>query len=286
MTSFRLGLAVWGYKPWENGPFMPAGVRQADMLRLYGQRMTTVEGNTVFYGVPTAETLQSWAAQTPSTFRFCPKIPKAISHEGALGPQIDSALSFLAHMHSNLGARLGPIFLQLPPSYGPQDGPDLAKLLNAWRREGQHPLLVEVRHLDWFKPSPQQRLDVLLSRLGMGRVILDSRPIYTLPLGFEQERKKPELPVALDPPGDQVFVRFISHPQTAHNLPFLEGWAQQVHMWLDSGKTVYFFMHCPHEDHSPKHARIFQRMLEARGAPVPRLLWDDLPPEPEQVGLF
>lgn len=283
--SFRMGLAVWGFKGWE-GDFMPAGVRQGDLLRLYSQRMTTVEGNTVFYGVPSAETLQGWAAQTPLTFRFCPKIPRAISHEGPLGPQIDPGLTFLNHMRDNLGERLGPIFLQLPPSYGPDDGPDLARFLNAWRREGRHPFLVEVRHTEWFNPAFAQRLDVLLSRLGMGRVILDTRPIYTLPLGFEQERRKPRLPVHLSTPGEIVFVRYISHPQTDHNLPFLEGWAQQVHAWLDMGKVVYFFMHCPREQHSPKHARIFQHMLEARGAPVPPLLWDSLPPEPEQVGLF
>ena len=284
---FRLGLAVWGFKGWE-GHFMPAGVRQPDMLRLYGRRMTVVEGNTVFYGVPSLETLQGWAAQTPDDFEFCPKFPRDISHDGLLAPHTDDALRYLAHMRAGLGDKLGPMFLQLPPTYSPEEGPDLAALLNAWRREGGHPLLVEVRHEAWYREEPRARLDTLLARLGMGRVVLDTRPIYggADDPQAENERKKPELPLYASAPGQIAMVRFVSHPDPARNAAHLQGWAAQVHAWLDAGKQVYFFMHCPQEEHSPANARTFQQLLEARGAPVPPLPWDSLPPEPAQVGLF
>lgn len=287
MSHFQLGLAVWGFRGWE-GHFMPAGVRQQDMLRQYARRMSCVEGNDVFYGVPSAAVLQKRRVMTPEGFLFCPKIPRAISHEGLLGPRVDDALRFLDHMRDNLGDRLGPIFLQLPPSYGPAEGPDLARLLNAWRREGGHPMLVEVRHHGWFRDPPRQRLDTLLSRLGMGRVILDTRPIYSGEDDPQAEnpRKKPALPLHAVVTGDIAMVRFISHPDTPRNTPFLQEWARQVHTWLEEGRTVFFFMHCPQEEHSPKHARIFQRMLESRSAPVPPLQWDAVPPEPKQSSLF
>lgn len=287
MARFRMGLAVWGFRGWE-GDFMPAGVRQQDMLRLFAMRMNSVEGNDVFYGVPSAEVLQKRVALTPPGFEFCPKIPRAISHEGLLGPQIDSALRFLDHMRTHLGDRLGPIFLQLPPSYSPAEGPDLATFLNAWRREGGHPLLVEVRHSAWYRDPPQHRLDTLLRRLGMGRVVLDTRPIYS---GDDDPqasnpRKKPLLPLHAVATGPIAMVRFISHPHTDRNVDCLRQWAHQVDDWLREGRTVYFFMHCPEEEHSPKHARLFQQLLEARGAPVPPLPWDQLPPEPQQSSLF
>lgn len=287
MSRFRLGLAVWGFKGWE-GTFMPAGVRQQDMLRQYTRRMSCVEGNDVFYGVPSTAVLQKRRATTPDGFLFCPKIPRAISHEGLLGPHVDDALRFLDHMRDNLGDRLGPIFLQLPPSYGPAEGPDLARLLNAWRREGEHPLLVEVRHHGWFRDPPRQRLDTLLSRLGMGRVILDTRPIYSGDDDPQADnpRKKPALPLHAVVTSDVAMVRFISHPDTPRNQTFLQQWATQVHAWLRDGKDVFFFVHCPQEEHSPRHARIFQRILEAQDAPVPPLPWDDLPPEPQQSSLF
>lgn len=287
MAQFRLGLAVWGFKGWE-GDFLPVGVRAADMLRLYGKRLTVVEGNTVFYGVPSAETLQGWAGQTPEGFEFCPKFPRTISHEGLLAPHIDDALRYLDHMRSHLAEKLGPMFLQLPPTYSPEEGPDLAIFLNAWRREGGHPLLVEVRHADWYREAPRERLDTLLARLGMGRVVLDTRPLYA---GGDDpqassERKKPALPLYAAAPGTVAMVRFISHPDPARNTAYLEGWAAQVHAWLDAGKRVYFFVHCPQEEHSPQSARRFQHLLEARGAPVPPLPWSLLAAEPAQVGLF
>lgn len=287
MGMFRMGLAVWGFRGWD-GTFLPAGVRPPDMLRQYARRMVCVEGNDVFYGVPSAAVLQRRVAQTPPGFLFCPKIPGSISHDGLLGPKIDPALRFLDHMRSNLGARLGPIFLQLPPQYGPMNGEDLARLLNAWRREGNHPLLVEVRHPDWYRPTPNQRLDTLLSRLGQGRVVLDTRPIYSGSDDPQAEnpRKKPQLPLHDVAIGDIAMVRFISHPTASRNEAYLNGWVPRIAEWLRSGKTVYFFVHCPQEEHSPHTARTLQHMLEAQGVSVPPLPWDQLPPQPQQSSLF
>lgn len=143
--ALHLGCAVWAFPKWV-GDFYPPGTRQPQMLSRYAERFDCVEGNAVFYAVPSEATMARWVEVTPAAFRFCPKIPRDISHGGALAPRIAEAVSFAGHMQRGLGERLGPVFLQLPPSYGPQDGPDLAKLLNAWRREVGHPLLVEVRH--------------------------------------------------------------------------------------------------------------------------------------------
>jgi uncharacterized protein YecE (DUF72 family) len=287
MAQLRMGLAVWGFRGWE-GDFMPAGVRQQDMLRLFAMRMHCVEGNDVFYGIPSAEVLEKRVAQTPEGFLFCPKVPRAISHDGLLTPKISEALRFLAHMKEHLGPRLGPIFLQLPPSYGPAEGPDLAGLLNAWRREAGHPLLVEVRHVAWYRDPPRQRLDTLLGRLGMGRVVLDTRPLYSGSDDPQADnpRKKPPVPLHASAPGESVMVRFISHPDLARNEDFLRGWAHQIHEWLEVGKDVYFFAHCPKEEHSPRSIRRLQQLLEERGAPVSPLPWDSLPPEPQQSRLF
>jgi hypothetical protein len=46
--SFYLGCAVWGYKAWV-GDLFPPRSKQADFLRLYSRRLSTVEGNTTFY---------------------------------------------------------------------------------------------------------------------------------------------------------------------------------------------------------------------------------------------
>ena len=246
--AFRLGCAVWGYPGWV-GSFFPEGTPQRDLLRLYARRFPTVEGNTVFYGVPTATTLQGWARQTPESFRFCPKFPRDISHGGPLAPRAGDALRLLDHLRENLGERLGPLFLQLPPGYGPDEGPDLAVLLNEWRRAGNHPLLVEVRHPGWFAPPASDRLDTLLDRLGQGRVVLDTRPIYSGSDDPEDpdpqadnERKKPNLPVSFRPVGSISLVRLICHPEPERDLAYFEEWAERVKDWLLAGREVYFFV--------------------------------------------
>ncbi|HZG37976.1 MAG TPA: DUF72 domain-containing protein, partial [Nodosilinea sp.] len=56
--SYFTGCAVWAFKDWVGeGGFYPKGSKAGDFLRLYCDRMTTVEGNTTFYSMPDAKTI-------------------------------------------------------------------------------------------------------------------------------------------------------------------------------------------------------------------------------------
>ncbi len=85
MSNILIGCAIWGYRPWV-GTFLPAGTAATAMLAAYSQRLTTVEVNSTFYALPDAQTIARWAIDTPANFRFCPKVPRIISHSGALAP--------------------------------------------------------------------------------------------------------------------------------------------------------------------------------------------------------
>src|SRR5579859_5198037 len=102
---FFIGCPMWGYKDWV-GRLFPARTLASEFLRLYSRRLTTVEGNTVFYALPSAETVSRWAQETPDTFRFCPKVLRSISHEVGLGARKAETLAFVARMRG-LGTRLG-----------------------------------------------------------------------------------------------------------------------------------------------------------------------------------
>ncbi|HAV77425.1 MAG TPA: DUF72 domain-containing protein, partial [Anaerolineae bacterium] len=171
-----LGCPVWSYKGWV-GNFYPNGTKPADYLFQYARRLTNIEGNTTFYAVPSQQTLENWVAQTPETFRFCPKVPKAISHEGKLADMFDRARGF-ADVMRQLGTRLGPMFLQLPPRYSPSLLPDLQAFLSHWPRDVR--LAVEVRHLEWFESPHDETIDKLLTEHNMARVTIDTRPIRDL----------------------------------------------------------------------------------------------------------
>lgn len=282
---FFLGCAVWAFKGWA-GELFPEGAKPSDLLTLYSRRFTTVEGNTTFYMVPDAATVHRWARETPPGFQFCLKLPRDLTHGGLLKPAVPEALSFLAHMRL-LGDRLGPTFAQLPPVYGPSLFDDLAAFLTAWPRS-EAPLALEVRHPDWFAEPFAGRLAALMEELGVAKVLLDTRPVYRGPGSpmARSERKKPNLP--LDPVVTAPFtlVRFISHPVEEVNRSYLEEWVGHVTNWLKAGVKVYFFVHCPEEARSPGNARLFQKLLEQGGAPVPPLPWNTLGAPPSQLRLF
>src|SRR5512140_3663283 len=171
-----VGCPIWSFKGWV-GNFYPQGTKAPDYLHEYARRLTAIEGNTTFYAVPAENTIGQWAAATPETFRFCFKIPKAISHSGAIADRAPSAAEFVRIM-SQLGPRLGPFFLQLPPSYGPAMLDDLRSFLDAFPRGPR--LAVEVRHPAWFESPHNERLNQLLSDRDMARVTIDTRPIRSL----------------------------------------------------------------------------------------------------------
>lgn len=286
---FYLGCAVWAFKEWV-GDFYPPGAKPGDFLKLYGDRLTTVEGNTTFYSIPDAATVDRWAAQTPETFRVCPKIPRIYSHGGAIVPHLKETLAFLNTMQ-RLGPRLGPMFLQLPPSYGPDRLDDLTEFLTRWPRRTA-PISLEVRHLGWYQAEQAQRLNDLLQRLEVGRVLLDSRTMYDaqedgLPdPQFASERRKPKVPLQPVTTASFSLVRYISHPDLNFNEPYVLEWVPRLVDWLRRGKTVYLFIHCPDEARSPAIARYFYDTLKAAYPDLPALPWESVKQPAAQLSLF
>lgn len=286
---FSIGCAVWAYKDWVGDLFPPAS-RQADFLRLYSRRLTTVEGNTTFYATPKPEVVQRWADETPSSFRFCFKLPRALSHSGLLAPQMALANDFIARL-APLGARLGPFFLQLPPTYGPAYYADLEQFLAAWPAD--YPLTVEVRHPAWYEAPDEPRLMTLLDRQVVGRVIMDVRPIKIGAVGDEDamllesaRERKPDVPMRPLRSANLTLVRYIGNPQLELNDALLDEWAARLAQWLREGTHVYCFMHCPDEARSPALCRALYRRLE-RLVPLPPLPWDSFPAESaEQTSMF
>mgnify|MGYP000107535199 CR=1 FL=1 len=285
--NFQIGCAVWAYKEWV-GNLFPTGSRTADFLRLYSRRFTTVEGNTTFYSVPDAATTSRWADETPSGFKFCLKLPRDVTHQGLLMPQIEAAIAFINQMQG-LGDRLGPLIIQLPPSYSPSQMADLTSFLEALQPT-QAALALEVRHLAWFRADIAPKLTALLQQRGVGRVMLDTRPIYDCPDDPQiySERRKPRVPLTTIPTADFTLVRYISHPTLELNDSFMHEWVAQLDLWLRAGQQIYFFVHCPTEAKSPVNARYMQHLLEQLGVPVPELPWNAIAAEspPNQLSLF
>ena len=288
--NFYVGCPIWSWKGWV-GNFYPEGTKPSGFLREYARRLTTVEGNTTFYAVPAQKTLEAWIEEMPSTFRFCPKVPKAISHEGKLTENIERAREFIKIM-SQLGPRLGPMFLQLPPRYSPKLLGDLQAFLAVWPREVR--LAVEVRHLDWFDSPHDEALNQLLSEHNMARVTIDTRPIRDLSgedilAGsvyqslLEARERKPDVPVVPKRTADFIFVRYIGHPEIEVNLPYLSEWGDYFISQLREGADVYMFCHSPNNFAAPWLCRRIYSQVKEKIA-FPPLPWNEVDNENYEQG--
>lgn len=284
---FYIGCPAWGYKEWVgHNNFFPPKTPASEFLRLYSQKLTTVEGNTTFYAVPSIDTVKRWRQETPETFRFCPKIPRSISHEAHIEERKDDTLTFVERMR-DLDTRLGPIFLQLPPAFSPDQLTALETFLDFWPDDVQ--LAVEVRHASFYTEKLAETLNSLLHHHHVARVLMDTRPIRT---GTEQEQhmlqareRKPHLPLQIATTTNFAFVRYIGHPRMEVNTPFLDQWAQHIAQWLTQGLTLYVFCHCPFEEHSPDICMALYERVRALTS-LPALSWKPNDEEPTQTRLF
>ena len=288
--SFYIGCPIWSFKGWV-GNFYPEGTKPSEFLREYTRRLTTVEGNTTFYAVPAQKTLEGWAEEMPPNFRFCPKIPKAISHEGKLMDNVERAREFIDIMRQ-LGTRLGPMFLQLPPRYSPKLIGDLTAFLALWPSEVR--LAVEVRHLDWFDSPHDESLNDLLSEHNMARVTIDTRPIRDLDGDvilagsvyqslLEARERKPNVPVVPTRTADFIFVRYIGHPEIEVNNPYLKEWGNYFIPRLLEGADIYMFCHSPNNMAAPWLCRKIYAQIE-KEVNLPPLPWNEVDNENYEQG--
>ncbi len=260
IERYFLGCPIWGNKAWV-GELFAAEAKQQDFLRQYASVFNTVEGNTTFYGLPTAKTAARWLAHTPKGFRFALKFPRVISHTKRLRNAEPETAAFM-DLLATLQDRIGPSFLQLPPAFGPRDLPALDEYLTALPNAFHY--AVEIRHNLFFAEAENELTAVLKSHRA-NRVVFDTRGLHSAnvddPAGREAQRKKPKVPVRFVATGRFPFVRFVGHPEVRENLPLLSEWAPVVANWIREGRTPFVFFHAPDDFYAPHLARHFHRLL-------------------------
>ncbi|WP_183330014.1 DUF72 domain-containing protein [Halomonas campaniensis] len=254
---------MWANPEWRGTLYPPHG----GGLEEYARVFTTVEGNTTFYsGAPRAETVAAWARQAPADFRFCFKLPAALTHERRLvgvEAAFDAFLDALAPLHD----RLGPLMVQLPRDFGAEELPRLEALLARW--PAGIPCAVEVRHSEFFhKGAAETALNRLLITHGADRVMLDVRPLFSTPPGghpglLQAQREKPRRPLHVLSTAGRPLVRFIGHLDPAINERYFAAWIERLGLWINQGKTPFLLVHTPDNRQAPELARrLHARLVE------------------------
>ena len=281
---------MWAHPPWIGRFLSPT--RRGHELADYAGWCNSVEGNTTFYAEPAARTVARWAEQAPPDFRFAFKAPRTVTHDRRLRPEAHHDLAAFLRAIEPLGERLGPIQLQLPPSFGPESVGALAEFVT--RLPTSHRWAVELRHRAFFDGGDMhRRLDDTLLDVGVARVVLDTRPLYASPehgsAANDERRSKPNLPVVTDVMGREPIVRVIGPDDADDNLDGLLAWVPTVVDWIADGCEPYVFVHQPENRESPAIARRLHAVVADR---IPDLapLAEPSPlggmPEHDQTRLF
>ena len=153
MTRIRVGTSGWQYADWR-GVLYPEGLPQRLWLQRYAEVFETVELNSSFYRLPAAASFERWRDSVPPGFIVAAKVSRYLTHVRGLRDPVGPVRMFLERA-SHLGARLGPVVMQLPPTRR-MDGDSLERALAAFPAHVR--VAVEFRHPSWFVDAIQDVL--------------------------------------------------------------------------------------------------------------------------------
>jgi uncharacterized protein YecE (DUF72 family) len=247
--TVRIGISGWTYPPWR-GVFYPRGLRQKDELEYAASRLSSIEINGSFYALQRPESYLGWRERTPDHFMFAVKGGRFITHMKKLTDVEAPLANFFASGPLALGAKLGPVLWQLPPTLGydaarlehffgllPRTSTAAATLAaghdervegRAWlETDGDRPIrhALEVRHDSFLTP---QFLD-LLREHGIAVVVADTAGKW---------------PLIREVTTDFAYIRLHGDSElyaSGYSAKALDQWASLVRAWAEGGKDVYVY---------------------------------------------
>lgn len=227
-STIRIGTSGWSYKEWER-VFYPDS--KTPKLTYYSRVFKTAEIDSTFYANPSKGMVLGWVKNTPSDFEFSIKLPQTITHKKQLdlraGAEID-LLEFLDLIDPLREAdKLGPLLIQLPPSFGLDKQQNLEEFLSSLPHQKKYyKFAIEFRNRSWLKDTGS--VDKLLSKYNVARTIID----------------EPLLPIDLARTADFSFVRWHGRG----NMPWynyrykkeeIEPWVGRIRDQIKKTKKVY-----------------------------------------------
>jgi uncharacterized protein YecE (DUF72 family) len=216
-------------------------------LEYASRRLRTIEINGSFYSLQRPESYARWAAETPDDFLFAVKGPRFVTHMKKLAGVETPLANFFASGVLGLGAKLGPVLWQLPPTLG-YDAERLARFFallprttgaaaelarrHDERMEGRaltvaaadRPLrhALEVRHGTYERPEFVE----LLRAHDVALVVADTAGKW---------------PALLDVTADHVYLRLHGDEElyvSGYDPPALDRWAARIRTWAAGGTPV------------------------------------------------
>ncbi len=246
MSQLFIGTSGWAYRHWGEGHFYPEKLRTYEQLAFYAQHFGTVELNVTFYRYCRPSTYEKWRDTTPAGFVFAAKVHRDVTHRRRL-VEVAEPLGDMLAAAQQLGAKLGPLLFQLPPSFqaDAQLLADTLALLPPGIRSTWEP-----RHRSWFAEETY-------------RVLRETNAALTI-------ADSPRYACVEEVTADFVYIRLHGHDKmyaSSYTDQQLAEWASKVRRWLDEGRDVYVYFDNDVEGAAPPNARTLQALLEQRSPP-------------------
>jgi uncharacterized protein YecE (DUF72 family) len=162
----RIGTAGWSIPKQYADRFPGAGTH----LERYARVMNAAEINSSFYRPHQHKTYERWADSTPASFRFAVKAPRQLTHTQRLREPEDGLDRFAGEV-AGLGAKLGVVLVQLPPSLT-FEASVAGDFFDALASRLSAPIVCEPRHKSWFAPE----VDGWLAARKVARAAADPSP--------------------------------------------------------------------------------------------------------------
>lgn len=249
MINLFLGTQGWAYQSWV-GVFYPQGAKPSDYLTEYAKHFCTVEIDSTYYAIPRPSSVEQWRDAVPAHFRFTAKFPQIITHEKMLTEAERETEQFLNTM-ALLGDKLGPLVLQFPYTFTPDQRDTLARYLATLPTQFRY--AVEVRQRGWLKDAffdllKQHRVAYVVSDYGymprVTRVTTDFA--YIRLLGSRKNFK------------DEQFDRVRFNREAD-----LKRWSDWMIELNKQGIVVWAFVNNRYQGHSPATVRALIERIES-----------------------
>jgi uncharacterized protein YecE (DUF72 family) len=248
LPNIYIGCTGWSMKEWV-GRVYPKGTKPQDYLYHYSRQFNTIEMNTTHYRTPSVADVEKWYNQTPTDFRFAPKMLQTVSHAKNLGYGTGLTLQFCQAIQG-LNEKLGICFMQLPP-YFKYD--DLGVLELYIKKFPKHiPLAIELRHDTWFSnPQYFQTVFDLFENHHISTVITD--------VAGRRDVLHQRLTT------DTAVIRFVGNNLHETDFTRLKNWVARLKDWCNKGlKNIYFFTHEPDNLKAPDLALFLHNEVKSQ----------------------
>jgi uncharacterized protein YecE (DUF72 family) len=209
-----------------------------------------VESNAAFYRLPDASTFAAWAERTPDDFVMAVKASRYLTHILRL-TEPDEPVKMLVERARELGSKLGPVLIQLPPSLKVEQE-RLERTLDAFPPDWR--VAVEFRHRSWFTDE-------------IRRVLADRRVALCL-----ADRRGPLTPIWRT--ADWTYLRFhvgTATPRPCYGRQALASWVDRLSTEWKPDDDAFVYFNNDHRACALRDARVFALVGRHDGWPGTRI---------------